>query len=346
MTASVAKSAHPLRLLLSVDVEEEGLFRGRYPHASVTARNVADLWRIIPLLERFSLPVTLFCTHCVFQNPDACRALDALRGKARVEIGAHLHHWNTPPFIRDAEAGGDQDSYVYPAALPPDLFQRRMDALFQAGLAFSGQPLVSFRMGRWHLQRWHWPYLAERGVRVDASVRPLHRDPRGPDYFYAPAEPYSFSVGGASVIEAPLTCIPLYAKLPRQLGLLERAAAGGKFSRIAQGLHHSLPYWGAPALLPVRHPLWLLKRIAGLHLARGGRFLSFTWHSSELMPGGVPHMPDERAVSALCGKLESFVAWLHRHWSIVGMTAGDLTRCDAVTPLRDIPAAGDWCFQA
>lgn len=331
----------PVRLIFTIDVEEEGLFRGSFPREHSTVSNVPHLMRLAPTLARFSLPVTLLCTHRVFNDKTARAALDAMRKAVRVEIAAHLHHWDTPPFENDCRL--DDAGYICPGTLAPDLFRRRLEALFAAGRDYNGAPLTSFRMGRWHLHRWHWPHLAEAGVLVDSSVRPLHYLPQGPDFFDAPAAPYHVHVNGARIIESPRTCIPLYKSLPGQILALERAAGKAGPSRAARALKAGLPKWGVLNLTPIYHPLWLMKLVTRIHLARGGRFLSLTCHSSELMPGGTPHLPDEASVTALVARIENYFAWLHGLRAVRGMTLDDLRGYDRIGEIRE--GSGDWIWR-
>ena len=330
-----------VRLLFTIDVEEEGLFRGHFPREHSTVGNVPHLMRLAPALARFSLPVTLLCTHRVFTDKTARAALDAMRKTVRVEIGAHLHHWDTPPFEDGCRR--DDTGYICPGSLSPDLFRRRLTALFAAGREYNGAPLTSFRMGRWHLHRWHWPYLAEAGVLVDSSVRPLHYLPQGPDFFEAPAAPYHVPVDGARIIESPMTCIPLYTSLPGQILALERAAGRGGPGVLA--LKAGLPRWGVLNLTPVYHPLWLMKLVTRIHLARGGRFLSMTCHSSELMAGGAPHIPNEASAAALAARIEGYFAWLHGLCAVEGMVLDDLRRYDRIGEIREADRSGDWIWR-
>jgi hypothetical protein len=277
-------------------------------------RNVAGLARLAPLLEEFDLPVSLLCTHSVFADAAACRSLAEMCERCRVEIGAHLHHWNTPP----VEAGdAARPGYESPGRMPATLLRARLATLFAVGRAFWGQPLTSFRMGKWDLHRWHWPLLAEAGVLVDASVRPLHYVLQGPDHFAAPADPYVVTVQGHTILEAPLSCIPLCACVRR---LDPSAGAGGMRTRLAA----SVQQWGALALLPAYHPLWVMQAVTRRHLAQGGRVLSLTWHSSEMMPGGTPHLPDAPAVERFVGKIRSYLRWLTGWASVQGCTLGAL----------------------
>ena len=56
-----------LWLAASLDVEEEGLFGGKYVCRAPSLRNTAFLSRLAPLLERGLRP-TLFCTHCALTD--------------------------------------------------------------------------------------------------------------------------------------------------------------------------------------------------------------------------------------------------------------------------------------
>lgn len=314
-----------LELALSIDVEEEGLFGGHYARSRVSVGNVAHLARLSPLLDDFGLPVTLLCTHAVFADAGARRNLDALRARHRVEIGAHLHHWNTPPAD---PARAHESAYQSPALVDDTLLRARLAALLQAGGDFSGETPTAFRMGKWDLHRRHWPLLAEAGVLVDASVRPLHRGRGGPDHFFAPADPYFVLTGGGAILEVPLTCTPLCGAV-RLAGHTPAAASAQK--------------WGALAVLPAYHPLWAMKAITRLHAARGGRVVSLTWHSSELMPGGAPHMPDAASVEAFLRKIRAYLDWLARFARITGGTFAELRAARLPARLSEVRGrGGDW----
>jgi len=57
--------AAPLKLVFSIDVEEEGLFSGRYPRIPPGVTNVAHLSRLESIPREFSLPLTLLVTYRV-----------------------------------------------------------------------------------------------------------------------------------------------------------------------------------------------------------------------------------------------------------------------------------------
>ena len=327
----------PLYLVVSLDVEEEGLFGGRYARRGFSTQNTASLKDLAPFCGMGIRP-TLFCAHSVLTDPASCETLAWLRDQHHAEIGAHLHHWNTPPLTLD---GNDHTlpytaARVPAAAVPTALFSAKLAALMEAGKALQGQPLTSFRMGRWDLHRSHWPLLAAAGILCDASVRPLHcssSPESGPDHFDAPDNPYWVNAGQSPIFEVPLTVTPLLPQLPELIRALPDA--------LAAKARASLKTWGALALLPVYHPLWAMCAITKLYAARGGRVLSLTWHSSEMMPGCTPHLPDAPAVNKFTDKVGAWLNWLHRHYNVRSLTMDEL-RCE-LGPTAPTPTGkGDW----
>jgi len=330
-------SGQPVYLVVSLDVEEEGLFGGSYARHGCTTANTAGLERLAPLCRAGVRP-TLFCAYSVLADAASRDRLARLREDHGAELGAHLHHWNTPPLSPDGDdASLPRTTTRVPAAdVPPALLAAKLRRLMEAGRAVQDTPLTSFRMGRWDAHRALWPLLAQAGVLVDASVRPLHSGATptaGPDHFDAPGEPYWIPTEGNGIFEVPLTVTPLLRGLPALLRRLE-APAG---TRLRAGFQK----WGALALLPVYHPLWAMKRVTSLYVARGGRTLSLTWHSSEMMPGCTPHLPDAAAVDRLLHKIAAWLDWLRARFSIRCLTMNELRgELGPTAPVRR--GSGDW----
>lgn len=327
----------PLYLVVSLDVEEEGLFGGQYARRGFSTRNTASLKDLATFCGMGIRP-TLFCAHSVLADPASCETLAWLRDEHQAEIGAHLHHWNTPPLTLDGtdQTLPDTAARVPAAAVSNALFSAKLAALMQAGRALQSQPITSFRMGRWDLHRNHWPLLAAAGILCDASVRPLHcaASPiTGPDHFDAPTNPYWVNAGQGKIFEVPLTVTPLVPQLPELLRALPTA--------LAARARASLKTWGALALLPVYHPLWAMCAITRLYAARGGRVLSLTWHSSEMMPGCTPHLPDAAAVKKFTRKVGDWLNWLHRHYNVRSLTMDEL-RSELGPSAPTLQGHGDW----
>ncbi|MDR2055419.1 MAG: hypothetical protein LBQ10_06075 [Desulfovibrio sp.] len=320
----------PLYVIVSLDVEEEGLFSGRYPAAGCGVRNVALLPRLAPLTRDLGFPLTLFCAYTVFDNADARRALAFMRDKCGAEIAGHLHHWSTPP-LRAASAETTIPERTH--RMPDSLLRRRLDSLLTAGRRFQGAPLTSFRMGRWDLKSTLRPLLGEFGITLDSSVCPLRAFRDGADHFLAPADPYWIEGTGQGLLESPVTQIAPAPWLARLWHKHVRRPA----------LLDSFHYWGAVSPNPVWHGERAMRLATRLHVFRGGRVLHLFWHSSEMLPGASPNVPDQAASRALFKKICSFLRWLKKSFAVCAVTAAQLRSAAATLGFPERPAGnGDW----
>ncbi len=331
-----AQNSHPLSVVVTMDVEEEGLFSGRYRRRGTTVRNVAALRRLAPLSRELGFPLTLLCAHPVFTDPEACRTLEYMRDHCGAEIGAHLHHWSTPPY--------ESDEIFCPGTpvrthlLGRDLLESRLDSLLAAGRAFQGAGLTSFRMGRWDLKKELFPLLAERGILADSSVCPLRAFAGGADHFLAPAQPWRPLGRHSGLLEVPLTQI---CPLPGLPGLWQAL-----FRRCPK--KDSFHFLAAVSANPFWHTDAVMRLCARLIVRRKSPVLCLFWHSSELMPGGSPQVPDAASADRVFSRIFSFFRWLRENFEVRGRTLSGLSRDPADWPGRDDlspvrgTAAGDW----
>ncbi|MFP5259938.1 MAG: hypothetical protein ACLGQH_13020 [Acidobacteriota bacterium] len=307
----------PLAVVVSLDVEEEGLFSGSYPRHGAGLTNIVELNRLEFLPADFGLPLTCLCDYPVLTDGKSRDVLAGLLGRRGGELGAHLHPWNTPPF---PEMPWPEP--VSTAVMPLNVLRAKLDSLQDAVAAFAGAPAKSFRMGRWNLFRRAMAVLPEAGFLVDSSVAPLRHVPGGPDHFLAPPDPYWVCPGGPGaprLLEAPTTQLPLvpgsqrlaYA-LAERLPARRDAILGAFMKTLTLGIN------------PVWMPEATMKLAALAHARRGGRVLTLFWHSSELLPGASPHFPDRAAVDAFVAKVRRFAGWLRRTFDVTGTTLGEL----------------------
>jgi hypothetical protein len=304
-----------MKLVLSLDVEEEGLFSGRYSRAPGVT-NVAELRRLEFIPREFGFPLTLLVSHRVAQDPAACEVLARWRELHGAEIGVHLHPWSTPPF---ADLGPEP---VPAEHIPLPLLRDKFGHLIQQVQdALAVRPL-SFRMGRFDFSPKIQGLLPEFGLRVDSSIVPLTLNGTG-DYFLAPADPFWLdpaAAGRPGLLEAPLTMVPVLAPLPRVLARLAPVLPGSTGRRLLSWFK----YVGATSLQPAWFPLPSMRLAAGLHRARGGRVLTMFFHSSELQPGASRFFPTEPAVQGFVAKIRTFLTWLMASGPVEGVTLSGL----------------------
>ncbi|WP_300161547.1 hypothetical protein [Solidesulfovibrio sp.] len=329
-----------LAVVVSLDVEEEGLFSGAYPRSGAGLTNIAHLSRLEFLPREFGLPLTYLCDYPVLTHGPSRDVLSDLLGRVGGELGAHLHPWNTPPF-----PDMPWPEPVSTAVMPVEVFRAKLESLQQAVEAFAGRRAASFRMGRWNLFRRAMAVLPEAGFTVDSSVAPLRHVRGGPDHFLAPADPYWLrpaGPGGPRLLEAPTTQLPLAPKSPRLL----HALAGRLPGRARDA---ALGFFMKTMTLGV-NPVWMpeptMRLAVRSHVRRGGRAVTMFWHSSELLPGASPHFPDKAAVDGFLAKVRRFAVWLRRTFDVRGATLGELAGPDFSWPDRSSGtrrrSTGDW----
>jgi hypothetical protein len=299
-----------MKLVISLDVEEEGLFSGRYLRESGVT-NVAELRRLEFSPREFGLPLTLLVSYRVAQDPAACQVLARWRDLYRAEIGVHLHPWSTPPF-----ADLPQPEPVPAEQLPLPLLRDKFAHLVQSVQASLGVTPTSFRMGRFDFGPKVMDLLPEFGLRVDSSVVPLTLKGAG-DNFLAPADPFSLT---PALLEVPLTLVPVIANSPRVLARLARSLPGSSGRKLLGWFK----YVGTAGIQPAWFPPASMRLAAGLHRRRGGRVLTMFFHSSELKPGAGRLFPTEQAVAAFVAKLRAFLDWLVRTGLVEGVTLSGL----------------------
>lgn len=321
-----------LNVCISLDVEEEGLFSGAYKGRGVSVTNVPLLRQLAPLYTDYGLPLTLFCAYPVFMDKESRDTLEWMQKQTCSEIGAHLHHWSTPPYTDNIRSGEPIRTHLLDKAL----LESRLDTLLKAGSAFTGRQLTSFRMGRWDLKKAILPLLAERGILVDSSICPLRHFKNGPDHFLAPAEPYWVDIPQTGrILEAPITQIPLWRPLTSAWQIATR-----HFPYIRDKFH----FFAALSANPFWHIERIMRLAVDLHVKRGGRILSLFWHSSELLPGGSPQVPDRRSADNMLAKIFRFCKWLNANFQINGVTATQLALLPFAQefPERQLKDSGDW----
>ncbi len=299
-----------MKLVLSLDVDEEGLFSGAYQRHPRGLRNVALPERLDWISRDFSVPLTLLATWPVLTDPDCARRLRGMQDALGAEIGAHLHLWNTPPF-------SPQDQGRPSAArLPGPLLLKKLESLCAAAADCAGRPPASFRMGRWDFTDAVRDALPGLGIRVDSSVQPLALTPAGLGHFLDWGDPYPLRAGGGELLEAPLGVFPLSPASARAVfglqGVLPRAA------------FRAFMALGRVSVQPAWHSLAAMKLAVSLHAQRGGQVLVLFLHSSELLPGANPRLPGQGDVDRMLQKLRRFLEWLSREYGLEGRRLGDL----------------------
>jgi len=302
----------PVHVCLTVDVEEEGLFSGSYPAHPASPASPAHLRRLIPLCRDHRLPLTLFCTYPVIQDPKSREIVAWWQGEMGAELGIHLHPWNTPPLTPD-----DGEDPRFPRI---ERLEAKLATQTRSHRELLGCTASSFRMGRFDFRPEFGGLLPRYGLRVDSSLLPLGWSKNGPHRFLVPYEPHFL---GPGFLEVPPTMTPIVPgselfveKIAQWSPRIIRSLLLEGFRTIAAAGTQPTMYFGP-----------IMRLAANLHLSRGGRFLTLYLHSSELMPGGSPLSRDLAAVDRLVDRLRRFFDGLATHHLLHGVTLSQVGEC-------------------
>lgn len=317
--------AQEWKLVITVDVEEEGLFSGQYPRNPPGVTNVAQLRRLEFITREFGVPLTLLVTYHVAQNPAAQEILNFFRERYRAEIGAHLHPWNTPPFSKLSPP-----EPVKTALMPRALLQAKFECLIKALQDNLNVSPSSFRMGRFDLSPAMASLLPQYGLKVDSSIVPFSQQFAGGEDFLMPADPFFLDMpdySNALILEAPLTIVPVWAVLPKLINRTARLLPQ-MWGKLAKSWFRNL---GAAGIQPRWFPLVTMVMTVKRHHQQGGKVLNMFFHSSELDSGTNPFNTTPEAVNRFITKIRSFLGWLTRQGPVEGLTLSELYQDEVVT---------------
>src|SRR5947209_928516 len=112
---------------MTIDTEEEWDWDAGWPRANLSVSNIQHLPRFQALCTRYGVATTYFTNRAVFEQ-DASRAtLLQLAKSPGVEIGMHIHPWNTPPL---EESGPVRARQTFLHNLPQDLIFAKLASVY------------------------------------------------------------------------------------------------------------------------------------------------------------------------------------------------------------------------
>jgi hypothetical protein len=306
------------RVMMIVDVEEEFDWKKPFPNKMPRFSSLDGLaWLVNEMNKRGILPC-LMVDQCAVASAEAQSQFGSWAKAGKIELGAQLHSWVTPPF---EEAISNLHSFQ--SNLPRDLERRKLTYLTEFIEQTTGVRPRVFRAGRYGLGTNTPQILSDLGYKVDTSISPLT------NYYRAEGGPNSSQFDDRPFWLGEMLALPLMRSV---LGLLARA-----YMRFPVDFFDN-PYlerYHVPGVLartgllervtlsPEGHDLSDLKRMVdALHL-RGRQAFGVSFHSSSLVVGGSPYVRTPDDVALLKANLCSIVDYI-------------LDSCDAVgsAPLK------------
>lgn len=302
--------------LVTVDTEGDNLWsRPR----TIKTRNAEYLPRFQSLCEKYRLKPTYLTNWEMSQFPAFVEfGKDVLRRGAG-EIGMHVHAWNSPPIV---PLTSDDDRFQpYLIEYPEEQIRQKVRRMTEALAEVFGKRPTSHRAGRWSFDERYARILIEEGYTADCSVTPHvcwrfckgdPTKPGGTDYTDYPESPYFLDpsdirrAGDSPLLELPVTVIRT-RRYPAAVESLRRGLASSFLGTRIMRKAFPNTSW----LMPTGSNGAELRRMLDIVRQDHRPYAQFVIHSSELMPGGSPKLPDERSIDRLYHDIESLFAAAH-----------------------------------
>jgi hypothetical protein len=312
---------------MTVDTEEEWDWDRGWPTTAPSVANVRLLPRFQELCSRWGVATTYFTNKAVLDDPQARQVVLDLAAAPGVEIGMHIHPWNTPP-LDPGEPVVERQSFLH--NLPADRIRAKLEATYRTFLEHGLRP-TSFRGGRYSSGGVIHEFLRDRGFWADASVVPYTSWPGdgAPDYRTRTRDPIRLPPRTAG--ELPLWEVPLTLGFTRGPERIWRRA----FEALESPALRRLRLIGLSDRLGLVRRIWLnfedtpAPRMLGL-LERLRRepppCVVLTIHSSSFLVGGNPYTPTPQAQDRLFDRFETIFRRLAAWPEFRPATITDLAR--------------------
>ena len=295
---------------ITVDTEEEWNWSSGYRTDSCDVSNIRSLEKFQTACDELDAKVTYFVNHAVLANQTTAGIVRNLAEHPNVEIGMHIHSWNTPPLSQKTEVS-EKESFLH--NIPRDVAIEKLKTVLDVFDENNLKP-TSFRGGRYSTCDWMQKFLHQNGIIADASILPFTTwpDEGAPDFRDRGLLPVRRDIqsGKHGLWEIPLTLA--YTKKPwtfwrkfyelgevtplRQLRMI--AIAERLFvKRIWLNLEHPLG----------EHSTILLQKLQTASLP----CINFTLHSSSLVAGLNSYSPTELHVRKLYERLRSCISTIN-----------------------------------
>jgi hypothetical protein len=164
---------------VTVDTEEEWDWSAGWPVQDLKVTNIYELPAFQELCASHGAAVTYFTNKAVFDDLKARNVILDLARRPDVEIGMHIHPWNTTP-VNDQPVTPRQ---TFLHNLQEESVTAKLTSVHDCFLDNGLRP-TSFRGGRYSCGQVAQLFLRDKGFLVDASIVPYTTwdDEGAPDY--------------------------------------------------------------------------------------------------------------------------------------------------------------------
>jgi hypothetical protein len=157
-----------MKYLVTIDTEEAWDWSGPYPTSEFSVEHITRLPQFQDLCDRYGVRATYFTNHAVMSDSAASRTMVELSAQSNVEIGMHIHPWNTPPIKFDTPVLS-RDTYLHNERA--ELVRQKLEEVY-GSLVSAGIEPKSFRGGRYSSGGAIHQFLFEKQFIAECSVVP------------------------------------------------------------------------------------------------------------------------------------------------------------------------------
>lgn len=150
---------------LTVDTEGDNVW-GRLKN--VTSRNTEKLYRFQELCEKYNVKPIYLTNYEAAINTGYQEFVE--KHKDNLEIGLHLHAWNSPPSYDLTD--DDNKNHPYLHEYPDHIIEEKINFMIKLLKETFKCDIISHRGGRYSISEKMMEVLADHGIKIDCSVVP------------------------------------------------------------------------------------------------------------------------------------------------------------------------------
>ncbi|MBU5477604.1 hypothetical protein KQI69_00095 [Eubacterium sp. MSJ-13] len=294
--------------IITIDTEGDNLWNVKNTDAKIrgiTNKNAEYIVRFQELCEKYNF-IPTYLTNYEMSNAQPFIEMATYGNKyGCLEIGMHMHAWNSPPYYPLKFANGGNNSYL--GEYPKKIIRDKLCFLYDHLCKVFQAEITSHRGGRWYLNDYIIKCLEELGIFVDCSITPkvTWRDNVG----YT-----KYSNGRSWSIYKDKVCKLKYKNIfYGKCNIIEVPMTIRKNSKNEK-------IWMRPNGKNLKDLLWLIDD----NYKSDCNYMEFMLHSSELMPGGSPTFKNTRDIERLYDNLENLFKSISEKY--IGISLSDFAR--------------------